>query len=404
MEYRYVDKSVTIRGKQIKLTPVRKKQKEQRDLDPDGIKIRIFDAYRMQTRAIHGDEFDEWFERLGVNIIIRARPERCRENRNFFNTNRFIVVKKTNEKGESVDFGDKITVSGYTFKLSYPGKLTWCPECETKHGWDCPTKARDAHLRQMRQGLTAKTKIYSDSTLRHTNQLALRTDVACMSGGGIAQLCNVIPFDDHQQEEVIINAGTNEIKTESIQEFAYTLQKAEQKLRELATTTPVTLVIPQLVCNTPELVVKNQVLTETMQNIDTIKTIFLHDIEYDESDAYHHPTVKGTQNVLQQINAAYGEDIILTDCQDDLVTKRIYRKVQSLFKVGCRGCDDLHFHHSLCDNCKEEALKIDTTILQQQINKVKEEMYPVIVSRGNKRPLSENEEDENVSKAPKGGN
>ena len=90
-----------------------------------------------------------------------------------------------------------------------------------------------------------KRKIYADSTLRHTNQLALSTDVACMSGGGIAQLCNLIPYDS-KHSDVVIQAGSNEIRnTDSLNEFVYTVQKTEEKLRKLATETEkVTLVLP----------------------------------------------------------------------------------------------------------------------------------------------------------------
>ena len=116
----------------------------------------------------------------------------------------------------------------------------FCPLCDRKHGWDCPSKVRFEFLKQLRKGKTQKCKMYSDSTLRHANQLALTTDVDCMSGGGIGQICNIIPYDQ-SHDEVIINAGNNEIKIESLHEFMYTVSKSEEKLRELSTSTSVTV-------------------------------------------------------------------------------------------------------------------------------------------------------------------
>ena len=388
---------------------MRKREKQQRQIyrDPDGIKIRIFDAYRMQHRGIQGDLFDEYFENLGVQVIKRSQPERCRDNRNIFNSNRFIVVKKENDNGDPVDFGERIQVSGVQFNLSYYGIQKWCPECDRKHGWDCPTKVRSKFLRELRKGTTGKTKIYSDSTLRHANQLALRTDVSCMSGGGIAQICNLIPYDE-PREEVIINAGTNELKTDSLHEFVYTVQKTEQKLRHLSAATNVTVVLPAIVTSTPETVAKSNYLRETIVNVDSVDCIQLKDIEYDDTD---HPTIPGTQSIITAINDACPEQIILQGCQDDVTVKRKYRMVQPVFKVGCRGCDSLEYTPNLCATCKDHAQNVDTSQLEMAIEKLKNEMFPAMdiemVNVTNKKRSNENDDNECPTpnaKAPKGGN
>ena len=371
---RYVDKSVVLRGKQVNLTPMRKKQRQPQQVyrDPESIKIRIFDAYRTVHRKIKGDLFDEYFESLGVQIIKPTQAERCRDNYNFYNTNRYIVVKKTNDKGEEVDFGDRIQVSGIHFNLSYYNIQKFCSECERKHGWDCPTRARDKFLRQLRKGTTEKTKMYSDSTMRHVNQLALRTDVACMSGGGIAQICNMIPYDE-PHNEVIINAGTNELKTDSTKEFVYTMKKTEEKLRKLSTATSVTVVLPQMATTTPELAAKSQLLRDTVKNIDSVKTILLEDVEQDETN---HPTIAGTRAIIKQIDDVHEEKIILQGCQDDVTAKRRYRKVQAVFKVGCRGCDSMNYTSYLCDNCKVTANDVDASALEVEIERLRQEMFP----------------------------
>ncbi len=159
--------------------------------------------------------FDEYFRSLGAELIRPTQPETCREDRETFNTNRYIVVKKTKNDGTAIDFGNRITVAGFSFKISYYGMQKYCAQCKRSHGWDCPTKVRNDFLRQLRKGKTEHAKIYSDSTLRHVNQLGLTTNVACMSGGGIAQICNAIPYDT-PHPEVIIKGGSNELKEESM--------------------------------------------------------------------------------------------------------------------------------------------------------------------------------------------
>ena len=52
---RYVDKSVVLRGKQVNLTPMRKKQRQPQQVyrDPESIKIRIFESFTERSRAIY---------------------------------------------------------------------------------------------------------------------------------------------------------------------------------------------------------------------------------------------------------------------------------------------------------------------------------------------------------------
>ena len=251
---RYVGTHLVIRGKEIQLEPIRKRKPNQpqqhyrknedrrRFHDPDGLKIRIFDAWKIHHRQIPHNAFNEYFEQIGVEIIKPTQPERCREYRDVFNTNRFIVVKKKKDDGTEVNFGERIVVAGVSFKLSYYGIQRYCGLCDRSHGWDCPTQIRNDFLRALRKGKTNKTKMYSDSTMRHVNQVALTADTACMTGGGISQLCNAIPFDDHRHEEVIINAGTNELNEENLHEFVYTAQKTQEKLEKLAAEVKVTVV------------------------------------------------------------------------------------------------------------------------------------------------------------------
>ena len=85
--------------------------------------------------------------------------------------------------------------------------------------------------------------------MRNANQLAVNSNVACMTGGGVGQICNAISLDT-KYEEVIIHAGTNEIcnsnysNADTLHDFVYTVEKAAEKITELAKSAKVTLVLP----------------------------------------------------------------------------------------------------------------------------------------------------------------
>ena len=136
------------------------------------------------------------------------------------------MVTHEDENNAKIDLGTSVEVNGVRFNIMYDGMQRYCFLCLKKHGTECPAKVRFEFLRNLRKGKTGKTKIYSDSSLRHANQLALTTNIACMSGGGIGELCNVIKHDE-KHENIILHAGNNEItRTESLPEFAYTIEKA----------------------------------------------------------------------------------------------------------------------------------------------------------------------------------
>ena len=198
-----------------------------------------------------------------------------------------------------------------------------------------------------------------------------------MSGGGIGQICNLIPYDRHY-EAVIVNAGSNEIKEESLQEFVYTMNKSEDKLRKLATSTQVTVVLPPVCTTTPEMIAKSHYVHDVVKKIETVSTITLEDIETVDNDFHRHPTVEGTKSIIKQINVAMNEQIVLKDCIDDAVFALKYRQVQTVFKVGCRGCDSHEYTPALCANCKEMAKDVDVTLLEAKIKKLKDNMFPQI--------------------------
>ena len=385
----YINSTLTIRGKDLPLKPIRRQPrrnnsnnntysvKKNRNYDPDGVKVTIYDSYDLRFRSIPNEAFDNYFHELGVELIRQTQPQAYRNRRGVLDTHRFLVVKNVDENGNKIDLGTHVMVENSRFKIVYYGQVTYCRLCDENHGKACPSKARFELLQEWRKDDLRKRKLYSDSTLRISNQVALTSNISCMSGGGIGQICNQIPFDD-KHENVVINAGTNEIKADSPQEFVYTVEKAQEKLKNLATTTNVTLVLPDYPSTGPLEQAKSEYLRENLTAIEEIKTITLSDIEWDDHPQHRHPTEKGTFDIIQQIHKQVGDDLILESCERDVVCPLKYRKVQTVYKVGCRGCEDLQYVSTLCGRCKESAKTADTTRLDVLIEKWKLIMYPPI--------------------------
>ena len=274
----------------------------------------------------------------------------------------------------------------------------------TKHGWDCPVKARYNHLRTLREGKTGQVKIYSDSNLRQANQLALRSNIACMSGAGIGQLLNVIPFDT-PHDEIVISGGTNDLKGDDLNEFVYAVNKVEEKLTKLATEKPITVVLPPLQDDVPELHVKGKFLRNSIEKVKNVTVFNLQNIELDNTQ---HPTEKGTGDMIKQIHEK--KEIVMDGCDDDIVSINRYKGVQTLFKTGCRGCDNLTYTPYMCSKCKEDSLTVDITALKEEIETLTKEMFPSVNEvemeqesgvSGNKRGTSDVDDNEfNSNKKP----
>lgn len=385
----YLDSSLTIRGRELKLKPIRllpfrgsgdnrtyNFSARSRNFDPDGVRVTIYDSYDLKFRDITGEEFDNYFHELGIEIIKPTTPQTHRERRDVLTTHRFIVVKNIDQQGNKIDLGTEIRIGNSSFKIGYFGKQAWCRLCGVKHGKECPSKARFQILQELRKEDLKKRKVYSDSTLRHTNQLALSSDVSCMSGGGIGQICNLIHVDE-KHDQVIINAGTNEIKTESLHEFVYTVSKAEEKLQKLAATHDVTVVVPCFPAVGAAETAKAQYLEEKMNSIKEIKTIKMTNIEWDDRPPHRHPTEKGTLEIIKQIHQNVG-DLIMDNCEPDVICPMKYRQVKPVYKVGCRGCDNLDYAATLCQECKVAAKEVDVRLLEDLIRNLEAKLFPPI--------------------------
>ena len=381
---RYINKTIKVRGFDLKLNPKYRRQNKNRTSyfngrRNEGTFITIFDAYGFQYRDIPHGVFDRCFNEMeGVEVVMQTRPQFNGGTR-ILNGHRSIKVTHDDGNGGKIDLGTSVEVEGARFNIIYEGMQKMCYLCGVKHGKDCPLRLRFEELKKLRTPIKSRKKIYADSSLRNVNQLALTTDVACMSGAGYGQLCNAIPYDD-KHDEVVLYAGNNEItKTESAEDFVYTVKKEVEKIEKLTNEINVTVVLPIVPTYGPTDTAKAEYLHTKIKALPNIKFIELDEIEYEEN----HPSLKGTRAIMEQIQKGLGEQIVLPDAIDDVVTNRKYSNVQTMYKAGCRGCDSPEYTPNLCADCWLLSVSEDTKELGILIEKYRDQMYPDINVNGN---------------------
>ncbi len=190
-----------------------------------------------------------------------------------------------------------------------------------------------------------------------------------------------------------------------MKEFVYTVHKTTEKLATLAEKTGVTVVLPPINNDTPDMTIKGKFLAESIAK--SANVIQLESVEMDETD---HPSKDGTLQIIKQINEV--KPIILPNCEEDTVMESKYYGVQTIFKVGCRGCNNLHYTRSLCADCQTAAQETDVAVIEAEINALRDKMFPIMsdivmvdASNKNKRGLTDdnNDGEGNIAKAARGG-
>ena len=404
---RYAGQSITIRERELAFIPKYRQVERQsrnygyrstrdtshRPKRKEGTFITVYRAYRNEHRQLHNELFDDYFRSIGIEVIKTTLPQ-FKKGTRVLNNNRYLVVQKLDEHKELRDkLGSFITVEGQRFYIVYTGLEKYCYECSRKHGYDCPTRARNEFLEKLRKGKTSKRKIYADSIARHANVPALTTDVACMSGGGIGQIINAISYDS-KHDEVVVMAGTNEVvHTKDPAEFVFIIDKSMEKLKKLSEEVVTTFVLPCIPLVTPDMKAKATYLEEGVRKIESVKVIALEEIEHDADEI--HPTENGTRTMINQLHSHLNEEIIVDGAEEGDITTRKYGKVQALYKVGCRTCDDHSYTPFMCEECKKgKENEASVNRLMELFTIAEEEMFPDIGGSTEKRPLSDDDEDQ----------
>ena len=343
--------------------------------------------------------FDQLLQNtLGLELLKITEKQRIK-NTPLFNGNRFAVVKRPDNLAvipELIPITDPTTKRVYYIKIHYWGQLVYCSRCMIKHGRKCPQLEAFYTAKETRELMKKNKeiahKIMSDSTLRHADALGLKADILCMSGGSIGQVVQAA-FDDPEavDKNIIVVAGANDIKNDhfdSEEEYAESIQQAMNKVIELAevdTERDITIVtcepIPtepteemeeMMDCREPqpEVELKKKVRREyihiyvddfvdkvkkrekPLNNIHTMRASY-------ETDNSGHPTIKGTDQILQQIHEQKDQKLIWND--NFITSNGLYRGVQSVFRYGCGACvfwgeeitHETHHNPNICDKCVE---------------------------------------------------
>ena len=375
----YENKSLLIRETNIPFSPVYVRNKNSgesrgetfRETRREGTLITIHRSFRAPERHIPHEKFDEYFDKIGIEIIKQTQPQ-LKKYTNVLNNNRYLVVQKLDDDEEAKKrIGTSITVGNRKFSIGYDCLQKYCFLCSRKHGYDCPTRARFEHLKKLRQGKTGKRKIYGTSVLRHANQLATTSNISCMSGGGIGQLVNAITIDQ-KHDEVVIAGGTNEIvHAREDTEFVHTIDKSIEKLSKLAEEVKTSFLFPSLDLTTPTLKARATYLEESLAKLPHVQLIKPTSVEMDDT----HPTEDGTKTIIKELQRSLG-DVILEEATDDDLTAKKYSKVHKMYKIGCRACSDPALHTYLCDECMTQSQGVNMDVYQALLDKANNEMFP----------------------------
>ena len=150
-----------------------------------------------------------------------------------------------------IDPGDKVipgrirvfshaTHQNVTFNTRYRGQKWRCRRCQADHIGPCP----DLHAFYASKDARAKEiinhKVLSDSTHRRVEQVGLKSDVLCMSGGGVGHLANTLHDDPDKDQIAVFTSGNDYRHKEYAKEgdYVFTIDKSLEKLKEGIVKTP----------------------------------------------------------------------------------------------------------------------------------------------------------------------
>ncbi len=365
--------SLTFAAFEAPLTPWVKRQKQPRK---EGTLLTFRNAGTGALELIPSDAFDQSIKRLNLVPIVPTRMQRIKDTR-VLNGNRFCVVETPdNMKAipESMPVVDPNSNEKFQVNVSFKGQERYCSTCNEMHVGMCPKIAERRRKQSQREAMQKDfvSKIYSDSTLRCADALGLKSEVLCMSGGGLGQIIQAVIDDPDENEKIVILGGTNDAKVEnfvfthdycdnidlSIAKLANHAKENQNKTFLLVHQEPTRA---DEVTKGMEATVRDVYLATRMKQIaDSVHNIEAVEIKY-EADHTGHPTIEGTKEILSALNTLEfcGESLIWDD--STITTEKPYSKVQSIYRYGCNGCNrygtelkkDSHTNQLLCDDCHE---------------------------------------------------
>ena len=334
----YPNKMVKIRNVNVPVTVKMKREIQVRT----GILVTIYRSYvTVQEQAIPAKDFDDAFTAGGNQVEKITTPQFYKETK-VLNGNRYVILKNTEK------LQDQITVNRRQYSIGFRGQAKYCYLCKEKHTTKCPQKVEFDELKEKREGKIL-TKVFSDSTMRHTREVALLTDVCVTSGAGLGQIANIIAVepDIEKYENIVIVVSPNEARDEEGDKaFVYTLEKSIEKIKKLKAKTAVVAPIDH----------ENRTPTEKLRNAFITAKLLkakISTIQIKEKVSHDgiHPTEEGTEVILKELTH------VESRLSNKITTNRIYSGVQCLYKYGCRACESTDYTPTICERCQEKAGK-----------------------------------------------
>ena len=178
-----------------------------------GTLVTFVDASSGPLATVQNDTFDKAMAVFGT--VVKPTQHQNHRGTNTLNGNRYCVVD-TKEKviPGSIMVLSPATQQKVTVHLRYKGQTWFCRRCEVNHVGPCSFlqafyAAKDARSKQQ-----IDLKVVSDSSLRLAEQVGLRADVLCMSGGGLGHLATVIRDDPmlEERKDIALVTGGNDIR------------------------------------------------------------------------------------------------------------------------------------------------------------------------------------------------
>ena len=296
-----------------------------------GTSVTFVEAGIGANKIIRNKDFDEAMAQYGE--VVKPTMLQYHKNSTILMATGIVV-----DTGDKVVPGTVVVCHAATHRkvpihTRYRGQTWWCRRCQVEHVGACEAFYAACDLRALQQ---VNVKIVADSTLRRAEQVGLRTDVLCMSGGGIGHLANAVRDDPVMKErgEISVVTAYNDVRAPYDNAFVFAMEKGVEKLAgEVAAHPDKHMVIhsvrPQALDPVEELRAEflSRALGALQSEIITVVPLHLPGMEVDKSG---HPTEAGTASLLGQIDDQCRDDIVLNS---DFVTS-----------PGCmRGCSPFMF-------------------------------------------------------------
>lgn len=354
--------------------------------------ITLFQGNTARFEDVARDAIYKKIVEIGVGTVKKGITVQMYKDSDIPNGNLYFILTDVNKSTDlekipqSFDFLENGTTK--RMWLNFRGKKRKCFFCAEIHDVSiCPVQEKvkrmeDERKARLNDSGVFNVKIYGDSTLRHVSQGALASEVDAMSGATTGNILNAIEVDRPNVEikNIVIASGQNEMNPHvSKEEFLWILKSKTERVVSLAETKKIAILAPppQGFVD-PESQVREFFFHDCMKSICELSenvSVWKNPLAQYSADGGQHPTqeesTKLVQYLAERVKSSFGEDLVLTNADDNLLTsKSYYSKVNSLYKFGCAACSSRvqNKWRLLCDVCEVNSRNVSNEDLMVAIS------------------------------------